>query len=189
MPGISPLFPRQPVPSLEVDLVGGGRWRLANSRTQNFTLIVFYRGLHCPICSRQLREIEDLLPEFEKRGVEVAAISTDSRERAERSRSDWRLGALRIGYGLELDEARRWGLYVSTSRGRTSAGIEEPPLFSEPGLFLVKPDHTLYFASVQTMPFARPKTQDILAAIDFVLAKDYPARGEVIDLAGARAAE
>ena len=54
-------------------------------------------------------------------------------------------------------------------------GVEEPPLFSELGLFLVRPDRTLYFASVQTMPFARPRFTDILAAIDFVTAKNYPA--------------
>ena len=28
------------------------------------------------------------------------------------------------------------------------------------------------------MPFARPSFQDLLGAIDFAIAKDYPARGE-----------
>jgi hypothetical protein len=41
---------------------------------------------------------------------------------------------------------------------------------------------TLYFGSVQTMPFARPHFADILAAIDYVLKNNYPARGEVRDL-------
>jgi hypothetical protein len=31
------------------------------------------------------------------------------------------------------------------------------------------------------MPFARPHFDDILTALDFVIAKDYPARGEVTD--------
>ena len=86
--------------------------------------------------------------------------------------------SLPIGYGLPLDKAREWGLYVSTSRGMTSIGIEEPALFSEPGVFLVRPDGTLYWAIVQTMPFARPHFREMLGAIDFVVAKDYPARGE-----------
>ena len=60
----------------------------------------------------------------------------------------------------------------------TSAGIEEPKLFAEPGLFLVKPDQTLYWASISTMPFARPHFNDIAGAIDFALSKNYPARGE-----------
>lgn len=187
MSEISPLVPRQRVPELEVDTVGGGRWKLSDQHPQNFSLIIFYRGLHCPICSKQLQELERLLPDLEKRGVEAIAISTDSRDRAERTPADWSLDAVTLGYGLDLDMARDWGLYLSTSRGTTSAGIEEPAVFNEPGLFLVKPDKTLYFASVQTMPFARPALRDIVSAIDFVLAKDYPARGEVVEFARAAA--
>jgi hypothetical protein len=42
----------------------------------------------------------------------------------------------------------------------------------------VRPDITLYYGAVQTMPFARPDFTDLLGAIDFALTKDYPARGE-----------
>ncbi len=94
----------------------------------------------------------------------------------------WGLTHLTLGYGLSLESARQWGLYVSSGRGKTSTGVEEPSLFVEPGLFVIRPDQTLYFATVQTMPFARPSFGDILKAIDFVIAKDYPARGEVTDL-------
>ena len=38
-------------------------------------------------------------------------------------------------------------------------------------------------------PFARPRFGDILKALDFVIAKDYPARGEVVDHNQAAAAE
>lgn len=59
-------------------------------------------------------------------------------------------------------------------------GVEEPELFAEPGIFLIKPDQTLYFASIQTMPFARPRFDEILKAIEFVVGREYPARGEVV---------
>ena len=85
---------------------------------------------------------------------------------------------LRFGYDLPLSVARDWGLYVSTSRGATSIGVEEPALFSEPGVFLVQPDQTLYFGVVQTMPFVRPHFSEFLGALDFVIANNYPARGE-----------
>ena len=111
----------------------------------------------------------------------VVAISSDGAERAEAAKSDWRLSQLRIGYGLTMSKAREWGLFVSSSRGKTSLGIEEPPLFAEPGLFLVRPDGTLFFSSVQSMPFARPQFGDVLGAIDYVLKNDYPPRGEVIN--------
>lgn len=177
---LTPLFPRQPVPPLDVPLVGGGRWSMAARAPRAFTMVVFYRGLHCPICSRYLGDLNGRVGAFAERGVEVVAVSSDEVERAERAKSGWKLDALDVGYGLGLDDARRWGLYLSTGRGPTSSGIEEPARFSEPGLFLVRPDGTLYFGTVQTMPFARPAFAEIVQAIDFVIAKDYPARGEVM---------
>jgi peroxiredoxin len=185
MTDITPLVPRQPVPPLSVPLVGGGRFDITAEFAERFMLVLFYRGLHCPICRTYLGDLEAKLPEFTKRGVSVVAVSSDVAERAERSKQEWKLPNLRLGYGLPLEVARSWGLYISTSRGMTSAGVEEPSLFSEPGLFLIRPDRTLYFGNVQTMPFARPHFADVLSAIDFVVAKDYPARGEVLTLAPA----
>jgi peroxiredoxin len=170
-----------------VPLVGGDRFDIKGEKPEHFSFIVFYRGLHCPICRTHLGELETKLPDFAKRGVSVVALSSDVAERAERAKNEWKLENLRLGYGLDLAVARAWGLYISTGRGRTSAGVEEPALFSEPGLFLVRPERTLYFASVQTMPFARPHFGDILAALDFVIAKHYPARGEVVNLPAAAA--
>jgi peroxiredoxin len=172
------LKPRQPAPALEVDTLNGGRWRLAEQSPQNFSMIVFYRGLHCPVCRKYTGELNGLIGDFDKRGVTTIVTSTDVKERAEQAKSQWGLPNLTIGYGVTIDKAREWGLYISTSRGLTSAGIEEPPLFAEPGLFLVKPDGTLYWGSVSTMPFARPHFNEILGAIDFVISKNYPARGE-----------
>ena len=87
---------------------------------------------------------------------------------------------LRIGYGLKLPEARKWGLYISASRGESSIGIVEPPLFSEPGVFLLRPDQSIYYISVQSMPFVRPNFQEVVQALDFIISTDYPARGEYI---------
>lgn len=173
------LRPRQAVPDLSVPTVGGGSWKLGEEPPENFTMIVFYRGFHCPICSRYLADLASKVDDFAERGVDVIAVSTDDRDRAERTAGEWKVDRLRIGYGLSLDEARDWGLFISTSRGATSSGIVEPDRFAEPATYLVRPDGTLYFGSVQTMPFARPSFREILGAVDFVLANDYPARGEV----------
>ncbi len=172
------LMPRQPVPALAVDTLSGQRWTLAPGSAERFSLVVFYRGYHCPICKTYLKELDGLVEEFAKRGTTVFALSSDSAERAAMAKTEWGLANLDLGYGLPLEIARGWGLYVSTSRGKTSAGVEEPTLFSEPGVFLVRPDLTLYWAAIQTMPFARPHFREILAGLDFAIAKDYPARGE-----------
>jgi peroxiredoxin len=171
-------MPRQPVPALEFDTLGGGRWSLAGQKPQNFTMIVFYRGLHCPICRRYLSELNGMIGEFDKRGVSTVVASNDTRERAQEAKDKWGLADLAVGYGVPLEKSRQWGLYVSTGRGKTSIGVEEPALFAEPGLFLVKPDGTLYWGSISTMPFARPHFPEILAGVEFAVGKNYPARGE-----------
>jgi peroxiredoxin len=172
------LIPRQPVPTLNIPLTNGDRFVLGTPPAEKFDLIVFYRGLHCPICARYLIELEALIPEFNKRGVQVVAVSSDDAERARTMAEKIKATHLRIGYDLSLLNARQWGLYISASKGKTSIGIEEPALFSEPGVFIVRSDGTLYYASTQTMPFARPSFQDLLTAIDFAITKNYPARGE-----------
>lgn len=119
-----------------------------------------------------------MLPDFLERGVATVAISTDDRERAVKAKTEWNLPNLRVGYGLTVEEARAWGLYVSRGLPPKSTGIAEPDLFNEPALFLVRPDRKMYWANVSSMPFARPHFSEVLAAIDFVIAKNYPARGD-----------
>lgn len=172
------IVPRTKTPDLEFETVGGAIWRLTDQQPERFTMIVAYRGLHCPICKNYLRDLNRNEAEFEKRGVEVVAVSSDGRERAEEAKRDWELENLTVGYGMSIDKGREWGLFVSTSRGKTSAGIEEPPLFTEPGLFLVRPDQTLYASNIVTMPFTRPHFKDVLGALDVIIERDYPARGE-----------
>lgn len=172
------LVPRTLAPNLTVKTLQHGEFDLMSENPSLMTLVCFYRGLHCPVCGNYLKELERLTPAFQERGVRTIAMSSDGEERA-RQMAD-KIGAehLRIGYGLSLSVARQWGLYISASRGKTSIGIEEPELFSEPGVFLIRPDQTVYWLSVQSMPFARPIFAEMVQALDFVIKNDYPARGE-----------
>ena len=180
MTSLNVLIPRQPVPALRVPVLDGSEFDLATSPAPVFNMLVFYRGLHCPLCAKYLIELGRLHDEFVARGVQPLAISSDTAERAQAMADKIKAPSLRFAYELPLNMARQWGLTLSTSRGKTSIGIEEPALFSEPGLFLVKPDGTLYWGSTQTMPFARPHFDEILGAIDFVVKNEYPARGEYL---------
>ncbi len=172
------LIPRSVVPALNVPMLAHGDYSLLSEKPESFSLLVFYRGLHCPICHKYLLELGRLLNEYTSRGVNVLALSSDTQERAQAMSDKLNAPDLRMGWGLPLAVARQWGLYISTSRGATSIGIEEPALFSEPGVFLVRPDGTLYYGAVQTMPFARPHFDELLMSIDMAKAKQYPARGE-----------
>ena len=167
------LRPRQPAPSLELPLLGGGVFRLAERRPARFTMVVFFRGLHCPVCRGQLGELDRRLDELTARGIEVIAISAETRERSEQLQAGWRLERLPIAYGLAERSMRVWGLFVSRGRGE-----DEPALFNEPGLFLVKPDGKLYYESLLSMPVGRPRLDDLLRGIDYWTKVGYPARGD-----------
>ncbi len=174
------LIPRKPVPELNVPTLAHGGFNLRSESPQNFSLIVFFRGLHCPLCIKYLKELGQLLPDLAQRGVSVIAISSDDDSRAMEMATKVGVADLRFGYGLPLSVAKQWGLYISEGIGKTSIGVEEPKRFAEPGIFLIKPDHTLYYGAVQTMPFARPSFTDLMMAIDFSISKNYPARGEYV---------
>ena len=166
------LVPGDVVPSLTVDTLSGDRWSLAKQTPRNFTMVVFYRGLHCPLCAEYLQQLETKLAKFHNIGIEVIAISGDTYERAATSVEKWNLKELTVGYGLTREAMRQWGLYVSNGELEN-----EPPYFNEPGLFLIRPDGVLFFAGVNNAPYGRTDLDTLLSGMDYVLNHSYPLRG------------
>ncbi len=167
--------PKHIAPELSIPLLSGKQWNLTESQPEYFTLIVFYRGLHCPLCKKYLQQLEALLPDFEAKGVNVVAISMDSEKRARLSRKDWELKALNIGYSVPLDTAKEWGLYISEA---VKPG--EPDIFSEPGLFLIDKNNDVYYSSMNSNPWGRPYLASFVKAVDYIISSGYPARGEML---------
>lgn len=165
--------PNRLAPPLEVPVVGGRHFVLAEERPEHFSLVVFYRGWHCPICRGYLAQLDRSVDELASLGVEVVAVSGDGEERARRSVDEWHLEHLRVGYGQPVSSMRAWGLFVSN-------GVKdpEPEIFGEPGAFLIRPDNTIYMVVLNSMPAARPRVEDLVGAIRFIVEQDYPARGE-----------
>ncbi|MFC5195082.1 redoxin domain-containing protein [Bizionia hallyeonensis] len=164
--------PREKTPDLHISLVNNTTWKLSEQAPENFTMILFYRGKHCPVCKSQLEELQKKGSKFTNRGVNFIAISSDTQEVAKETYNDWDIADIPLGYGLPIEEARKWGLFISK-------GIKkEPEHFTEPGIFIITPDQTLYWVSIQSMPFGRPSFNDILGGIDYILKEGYPARGE-----------
>lgn len=168
------LYPREQTPPFEADLYSGGRWRLSEQSPRNFTMIVVYRGVHCPICKSYVTALNEQVAEFEALGVAPFIVSSDSRERAERATAEWDISQLPLGYGLDFKMGASWGLYISDKLREA-----EPPQFFEPGMFLIRPDQTLFYTSVQNMPFGRPEFGQLLAALNRVLEMNIPARGQI----------
>jgi peroxiredoxin len=167
------VIPGKVVPELIVETVNGMIWNLRDQKPKNFTLVVFYRGIHCPVCKSYLEELNSKIDKFRDKGVNVICISSNSASLAEQTATDWDIDKLTLGFNYSIEDARKWDLFISKG-----INDKEPEMFFEPGLFLIRPDNTLYAASIQSMPFARPKFDDLLKSISFVLNEKYPARGE-----------
>ena len=93
------LIPRQPVPALDVPQLSGNRLKLVFNEAPAFTLLVFYRGYHCPLCRTYLSELNRLRDDFVARGVIVKVLSSDTEERARRAADEWALDKLDLGRG------------------------------------------------------------------------------------------
>ena len=167
------VMPNAPAPALSASLVGGGQFTLSKSAPNNFSMVVFYRGLHCPVCKVYLGGLEKLLPQYKERGIDVVAVSMDSEAKAAQSKTEWGLPNLKLGFGVDEATARAWGLYMSKSIREG-----EPGVFNEPGLFLVRADGNVFLVVTSNMPWGRPNLEELLPKIDFALEKKYPARGD-----------
>jgi len=166
------LIPGQKVPELKVNLLDEKLWQLSEDAFQNMKLIVFYRGLHCPLCKAYIGELDKKINDFTQLDIDVIAISGDTEEKAKMTKAKWGLKDITIGYNHQVESMRQWGLYISQG-----AFPSEPPLFNEPGIFLVKQDRTLFFAGVNNEPFARPPLDELISGIRYVISNNYPLRG------------
>ena len=169
------VIPGDTMPAIDARLVGGGRWALAREKAEMLALLAFYRGIFCPVCRSWLADLDRLVPEFEKRGVTVIALTCDKKDAAEKAVKDWNLANLRVGYALAPEDARQAGLYISEGRGINPAtNQKEPMLFAEPAVLLVRPEGELYAAWIQSTPYARVHIAEVLTAVDNFVARNLP---------------
>ena len=168
------VMPRQLAPALDLPIAGGGRFNLAAHKAEKFTLLMFYRGIFCQRCRGNLRELDEKIDRLSALGTSVVAISMDDAAKAEQTRKDWDLKHVRVAYGMSIETARDWDLFLST-------GIrsDEAPLFSEPACFLIRADGTVQFAVINSMQRMRPYPEDIIDTIARMVETGEPGRGEV----------
>ena len=157
--------PTRKAPNLVLPTVYHGEFNLFNEDPKNFTMVIFIRGLHCPLCINYLKELTTFLPTLNDLGVDYIISSADDKTRATQMLQKVGSTELRFAYNHDIEKAKEWDLYISKGWGKTSIGVEELDYFPEPGLFLVKPDKTIFSAYIQSMPFARPQIKDVVNSL------------------------
>ncbi|MFU8806728.1 MAG: peroxiredoxin family protein [Bradymonadaceae bacterium] len=80
----SSLSPGLPVKDFRLPDVRGGQASLSEILAEKKAMIVFYRGGWCPLCNMQLSKITASYGEFERRGVEIIAVSNEAVEKGEK---------------------------------------------------------------------------------------------------------
>jgi peroxiredoxin len=140
----------------------------------DWQMVVVYRGKHCPICTRYLTTLNNVLGEFHAQGVDVIAISADTPEQAAGQLTDI-APKFPVGYGMSTAQMQSLGLYISDPR--SAAETDHP--FPEPGLFIINADGAIQILDISNAPFARPDLNVILGGIKFVRnpENNYPIRG------------
>jgi peroxiredoxin len=157
-------------PPLSLPKVGGGHVQIGG--TDGWQMLVVYRGKHCSQCKKYLKGLDGLLADYRSHGVDVVAVSGDPKEKAETEvvEEGWRFP---VGYGLNPDQMRTLGLYISNPRSPEET--DRP--FAEPGLFLLNPEGRAQIIDISNAPWSRPDLTSILGAVKVIKERNYPVRG------------
>ena len=161
------------LPALTLPLVQGGEITLGKTTSSGAWLIVIvYRGLHCPLCNKYLKRLEELREGFTKANAELVAVSGDPLEKAKTMVSRNGLN-FPIAYGLSVEQMRELGLYISAPR---NADETDRP-FAEPGTFALNANGRLHLIEISNTPFNRADLAELLDTVEWIQENDYPIRG------------
>ncbi len=157
-------------PEITLPRVGGGSLKIGGEG--KWQLIVVYRGRHCPLCKLYLNKVEDLRHDFDKLGIKIIAISSDSEEKADADMREFSWG-FDVGYNLKPHEMDILGLYISDPRSPEETDTK----FPEPALFVIRPDGLIQIIDISNSPVARTDLTDLPNSLKWIIDNDYPIRG------------
>ncbi|MGJ8585809.1 MAG: redoxin domain-containing protein [Marinosulfonomonas sp.] len=167
------LIPGSILSPLEVPKLGGGHLTLGGEHA-NWSLIVVYRGKHCPRCKKYLNKLNEMRQAWADAGFEITVVSADPVEKAQADVDEfgWNFD---LGYDLSEDQMAALGLYVT----EPLSGSETDRRFAEPGVFVLRPDGSVLLVAISNGPSARPDLDELLDGMVFTKNNNRPPRGTV----------
>ncbi len=136
--------------------------------------VFVYRGKHCPLCTKYLNELEGYKQAFAEAGVDIVAVSADSKAQLEEHKQKLEV-SFPLAYGLTEEQMKQLGLYISQPRSEQ----ETDHNFAEPGLFVVNEHGKLHVVDMSNNPFVRPELGALSRGLAWIRNPDnnYPIRG------------
>lgn len=171
---IRPLLPGMRVPDVALTTVASASPSLAAALDGKPTVVVFYRGGWCPFCNVQLGALQTVLPDLEKLGLRVVAMSPDRPEKLAPL-----IAKHHLGYTLLSDSsmcaAQAFGVsfrvedgiverYRSMQMDLEGDSGERHHLLPVPSVFIVDADGTVRFSYANPDYKVRLDPQVLLAA-------------------------
>ncbi len=151
--------------------VAGGDPITVGAPKDRWTMLIVYRGKHCPRCKRYLNKLNDTLDSWTD-FMDVVVVSADTKEKSltDKVEFGWNFD---LCYGLSEVQMRSLGLYVSEPLSEA----ETTGLFAEPGTFAIRPDGSLMLVDISNGPASRPDLEELLDGMKFNIENDRPIRG------------
>lgn len=139
-------------------------------------VISFYRGVWCPYCNLELQALQAALPEIEKRGAALVAISPQTAPNSRKSQRDNHL-AFPILSDEKSRVAAEFGLRFSlpdylvelykSFRSDLPAFNDDPAwVLPMPGRFVIGQDGVIAYAEVNPDYTRRPDPSELLPVLD-----------------------
>lgn len=153
--------------------IGGGDITVGGKK-ENWTLLVVYRGKHCPRCKKYLNILSEMKNQWQDAGFDIAVVSADTVEKAQADQAEFNWN-FDLGYGLLEEQMSTLGLYVT----EPLSASETDRRFAEPGTFVIRPDGSILLIAISNGPSARPELTELLDGMIFTIKNDRPPRGTV----------
>lgn len=146
-------------------------------------VVVFYRGAWCPFCDLHLRGLQEALPDIQRRGASLVAISPQAPDASLPFTERLALGfqvlsdvdqsviaAWRLQF--ELPEALR-GAYLSMGMGLDVHNADGSWHLPVPGTFVLDRDGVVRARHVDANYRERMAPAEVLAALDALIARTH----------------
>ncbi|TXM73798.1 AhpC/TSA family protein [Methylobacterium sp. WL12] len=138
-------------------------------------VISFYRGVWCPYCNMELQALQEVLPQFERLGASLVAISPQTAANSRKSVRQNELGfpilsdphnAVAAAFGLRFPLPDYLvELYRSLKNDLPAFNGDPSWTLPMPGRFVVGQDGTILYAEVNPDYTRRPEPEDMLPAL------------------------
>lgn len=162
-------------PTLTVTTLDGSELTLGQpNEGLSWQAVFVYRGRHCPLCTRYLNQLAGYRQAFYDAGVDILAVSADSKEQLEDHMTRLDIN-FPIAYGLTEEQMQQLGVYISVPR----SAQETDHNFAEPGLFIINEDGRLHVVDLSNNPFVRPELGALANGLAWIRdpENNYPIRG------------